>query len=71
MKNYLCDGMNCIQMIITDWELLEDALSKDYDIDNTQIFINLIFQKLTEKLKNCGKIKVIKKEKNLKLKLKQ
>lgn len=54
LNNYLCDGMNCIQMIKTDWELLQEALGKDYNI---QIFINLIFKKLTEKLKNCGTIK--------------
>lgn len=42
LNNYLCDGMNCIQMIKTDWELLQEALGKDYNI---QTFINLIFKK--------------------------
>ena len=56
MKNYVCDGMNCIQMIEKDWNFLKDALQSK-GIQIIQIFINLIFDKLVEKLKNCKLIK--------------
>ena len=26
MKNYVCDGMTCIQMLVADWNLLKEAL---------------------------------------------
>ena len=58
MKNYVCDGMNCIQMIEKDWNFLKDALQSK-GIQIIQIFINLIFDKLVEKLKNCKLIKTI------------
>ena len=56
LKNYICDGMTCIQMIETDWNLLKDALQTK-GIRIIQIFMNLIFNKLCEKLKNCKEMK--------------
>ena len=52
MEKYLCDGMTCIQMLEKDWNYLNDAL-KSKGIQIIQIFINLIFDRLSEKLKNC------------------
>ena len=55
--NYLCDGMTCIQMLETNWNLLKEILqSKGIQI---QIFINLIFEKLSATIKNCKEIKTI------------
>ena len=58
MEKYICDGMTCIQMMEKDWNDLKDAL-KSKGISIIQIFINLIFDKLVEKLKNCKEIKTL------------
>ena len=55
IKKYICDEMTCIQMIETDWTLLKEALQSK-GIQIIQIFMNLIFKKLTEKLNSCKKI---------------
>ena len=54
LNNYLCDEMDCFQMIKMNWELLENALGKEYNI---QTFMNIIFKKLTEQLKNSVNFK--------------
>jgi len=56
MNNYLCDGMTCIKMLVTDWNLLKDSLQSK-GIQIIQIFMNMIFDKISEKLKNCKEIK--------------
>ena len=56
LAKYVCDGMNIIQMIETDWNLLKDALQSK-GIQIIQIFMNLIFDKLSDKIKNCKEIK--------------
>ena len=58
VSRYVCDGMTCIQMIEEDWNFLQDAL-KSKGIQNIQIFLNLIFEKLSEKIKNCKEIKTV------------
>ena len=58
MKKYVCDGMTCIKMIETNWNLLKDALQSK-SIQIIQVFMNLIFNKLSEKLKNCKEIKTL------------
>ena len=58
MAKYTCDGMNFIQMIEKDWNFLKDALQSK-GIQIIQIFINLIFDKLVEKLRSCKIIKTI------------
>ena len=63
MKKYICDGMTCIKMIETNWNLLKDALQSK-SIQIIQIFMNLIFNKLSEKLKNCKEIKTLKEREN-------
>ena len=54
LKKYLCDGMTCLQMLLIDWNILTDELKAKGII--IQIFMNLIFFNLTEKLKNCKSI---------------
>ena len=56
MKKYVCDGMTCIKMLVTNWNLLKDALQSK-GIQIIQIFMNLIFKKLSEKIKNCQELK--------------
>ena len=56
MKNYICEGMTCIKMIVSNWNLLKDALQSK-GIQIIQIFMNLIFKKLSEKIKNCKELK--------------
>ena len=58
ISKYLCDGMTCIQMLEMDWNFLKDAL-QSRGIKIIQIFINLIFDKISEKIKNCKEIKTI------------
>ena len=62
-KNYLCDGMTCIDMIEINWDLLKDNLQSKYGIV-IQIFMNLIFEDLSELIKNCKLIKTNKEREN-------
>ena len=55
LQNFLSDEMTCIQTIETDWKLLKDALQSK-GIQSIQIFMNLIFKRLSEKIKNCKEI---------------
>ena len=56
MNNYICDGMTCLKMLVTNWNLLKDALQSK-GIQIIQIFMNMIFDKLCEKIKACKPIK--------------
>jgi len=56
MDKYICGGMNIIQMLENDWNFLKDGLQSK-GIQIIQIFMNLIFDKLSEKLKTCKEIK--------------
>jgi len=56
LAKYICEGMTLIQMLETDWNLLKDALQSK-GIQIIQIFMNLIFDKLSVKIKNCKEIK--------------
>ena len=49
-------GINCLYVIQINWNLLEESLKKR-NISNIQIFINFIFKKLSEIIKNCQIIK--------------
>ena len=60
-KDFECIGMNCLDVIKLNWDLLDEALRKK-NITSVQIFINLIFEKLSELIKNC---ELITKEKDL------
>ena len=53
--------MNCLDIIQANWNLLDEALRKR-NIISIQIFMNLIFDKISEEIKNC---KLITEEKEL------
>ena len=57
MKKYVCYGMTCIQMLEKDWNFLKKALLLKGQV--IQIFINLIFDKLSEKIINCKELKTL------------
>ena len=52
--------MTCIQMLEKDWNFIKDYLQAKGQI--IQIFMNLIFNKLSEKIKNCEEIKTLDKQ---------
>ena len=52
MKKYLIKDMDILQILKTDWNLLSGALKKK-NINSTQIFLNMIFKKLSLKLRKC------------------
>jgi len=53
LKNYLHENMSCLEIIREDWKLLEEALEVK-NIASIQIFINLIFKRLSDLIKNCN-----------------
>ena len=55
MNKYVCDDITCIDMLETDWNILKVELQSK-GIQIIQIFLNLIFNKLSEKIKNCKEI---------------
>ena len=55
MNKYISDEMTCIEMLETDWNILKVELQSK-GIQIIQIFLNLIFDKLSEKIKNCKEI---------------
>ena len=60
---YLCNGMTCIEMIVVNWDLLKDNLQSKYGII-IQIFMNLIFEELSQKIKICKFLKTIEEREN-------
>ena len=56
MEKYTCNGMTIIEMLETDWNLLKNALQLK-GIQIIQIYMNLIFDRLSQKIKNCKEIK--------------
>ena len=57
-KQYLYENMTYIEIIKTNWELLKDALFNK-GINVIQIFLNLIFDKISNLLKNCPEINTL------------
>ena len=55
MKNYLHENMSCLEIIREDWKLLKEALEVK-NIASIQIFINLIFKRLSDLIKNCNQM---------------
>ena len=51
-KYCLVKGMKCIEMIEKEWELIEEIL-KQKNIQSIQIFMNLIFKRISNLIKNC------------------
>ena len=56
LKEYIPDGMTCLEILVNDWNLLKDALQSK-GIIIIQIFWNMLFPKICEKLKNCKEMK--------------
>ena len=56
MKKYLIEDMSILKIIQTDWKLLEDSL-KQKNIGSIQIFMNMIFKKLSKKIRECKFLK--------------
>ena len=56
LNKYVCDGMTCLKMLVENWRLLRNALQSK-GIQIIQIFWNMIFPKICEKLKNCKGMK--------------
>ena len=51
-KNCLVKNMTCLQILEKDWDLLEEILQQQ-GISSIQIFMNLIFGKISNLIKNC------------------
>ena len=52
LDKYLIKDMNILKIIETDWNFLEEELKKK-NINSIQIFMNMIFKKLSIKIKEC------------------
>ena len=53
LKNeFLIEGMNCLEIIQSNWNLLEEAL-KEINVSSIQAFLNIIFKDLSELISNC------------------
>ena len=51
-NNYLVKEMNCIEIIEKDWEFIKEILQQK-GIQSIQIFMNLIFKRFSNLIKNC------------------
>ena len=51
-KHFLIKGMKCIEIIAKEWELIEEILQQK-NIQSIQIFMNLIFKRLSNLIKFC------------------
>ena len=52
LKRFLIKDMSIQQIIKSDWDSLKELLQQK-NIDSIQIFMNLIFKKLSKKIKEC------------------
>ena len=53
LNKYLVKNMTIIEVIEADWKLLKESL-EEKNIDCIQIFMNLIFDDISELIKNCN-----------------
>ena len=51
-NNYLVEKLDCIDILEKDWEIIQEIL-QGKGIQSIQIFMNLIFKRLSELIKNC------------------
>ena len=56
LDDYVCKDMTLMKMIETDWNILKDCLQTK-GVQNIQIFMNMIFEKLCNLLNNCKNMK--------------
>ena len=52
MNKMLIQNMNIFKILQTDWRLLEESL-KQQNVGSIQIFMNMIFNKISQKIKEC------------------
>ena len=52
LKNYLVLNMTCIEIIEQDWDFIKEILQQK-GIQSIEIFMNLIFKRLSDLIKNC------------------
>ena len=52
LNNYLIKNMTIIQIIETDWNILQESL-KQRNVSSIEIFMNLIFKELSQMIKDC------------------
>jgi len=52
LNNYLIKNITIIQIIETDWNLLQESL-KQKNVSSIEIFMNLIFKELSQLIKEC------------------
>ena len=57
MKKYLIKNSDILKIIEIDWNLLEESL-KQKNINSIQIFMNLIFKKLSKLIRECKCYKI-------------
>ena len=62
-KNCLVTGMKCIEILEKDWDIIKEKLQQKR-ISSIQIFMNLIFKRVSDLIKNCGLFKVEKDRNN-------
>ena len=55
-ETYLVGKMKCIEIIEKDWDFIEDILKRK-GISSIQIFMNLIFKRISDLIKNCNYFK--------------
>ena len=63
MKPYLAKDMDIIQIIKSDWNLLKESLQKN-NVGSIQIFMNMIFRKLSNLIKECKILNNLKQREN-------
>jgi len=63
MKKCLIKDMDILQIIKSDWNLLKESLQKK-NIGSIQIFMNMIFRKLSNLIKDCKILKNLKERDN-------
>ena len=56
MNKYICEGLSCIKMLEIDWDFLDDSLQSK-GIKVIQIFMNMIFYKIINRLITYKEIK--------------
>ena len=52
LETYLVKGLKCIEILEKDWDIIKEILQQK-GIQSIQIFMNLIFKRLSSLIKNC------------------
>ena len=57
-NNFLVEDMTCLEIIEKNWNLLKEALNEK-SINSIEIFMNLIFKKLSKAFNKCKSLKTL------------